>query len=59
MFKSKILVFLFIVIAVIFLPLKEFAQNKDNSAKLSVVNTKSLASNRACFSYQGPGPTFP
>jgi CubicO group peptidase (beta-lactamase class C family) len=42
MFKSKVLVILFVTLAAILLPLKKFAQNNENSAKLSVVNGKSL-----------------
>jgi len=42
MFKNRVLVILFVTLAAMLLPLKEFAQNTDNSTKLSVVNEKSL-----------------
>lgn len=42
MFKNRVLVILFVTLAAILLPLKEFAQNNKNSAQLSVVNRNSL-----------------
>lgn len=42
MFKNRVLVILFVTLAAMLLPLKEFAQNNGNSTKLSVVNEKSL-----------------
>ncbi len=42
MLKSRVSVILFVTLAAILLPLKEFAQNESNSEKLSVVNGNSL-----------------
>jgi CubicO group peptidase (beta-lactamase class C family) len=42
MFKNRVLVILFVILAAMLLPLKEFAQKNENSTKLSVVNEKSL-----------------
>ena len=42
MFKNRVMAILFVTLAAMLLPLKEFAQNNDNSTKLSVVNKESL-----------------
>ena len=42
MFKSRLLVILFVILAAMLLPLNEFARNNETSTKLSVVNEKSL-----------------
>lgn len=42
MFKNRVLVILFVTLAAMLLPLIKFAQNNENSTKLSVANQESL-----------------